>query len=270
MLEVWRKAYTKSSVSLWIGSHYRRTLGPSTAATERRRIKDDRPLPGIGGRQEVGRSCTNPLRRVFSCPPNGRCVSTPALCYNRFDQMSSLNGISSACAVHSTDNNPSPGQGRPGRQWEELWWTQRKWQQTGSKKDSFWWWRMSRSFAILSARFWVTRVFNPCPGKRGRGREISRRPRRPSVAAVDRHPDAGHVERCRSGQPVGQQMAADSDTHHVGTRDAGKLWRPARGYLYSQTLELWSTARRCRQGAAKRQGGLGISGRAHTLSARDE
>jgi hypothetical protein len=31
--------------------------------------------------------------------------------------------------------HPSPGQGRPGMQWEKLLWMQRKWQQTGNKKD---------------------------------------------------------------------------------------------------------------------------------------
>nr|GFD45911.1 hypothetical protein [Tanacetum cinerariifolium] len=52
-------------------------------------------------------------------------------------------------------------------------------------------------------------------------------------------------------------MAADPDSHHVGSRDAGKLRRPARGHLYPQALELWPAARRCRQGAAGRQDGLG-------------
>jgi hypothetical protein len=35
--------------------------------------------------------------------------------YNHSNQISSSNGISSARAVHSTDSNPSPGQGWPDR-----------------------------------------------------------------------------------------------------------------------------------------------------------
>jgi hypothetical protein len=34
---------------------------------------------------------------------------------NRLEQISSSNGISSARAAHSTDSNPSPGQGWPNR-----------------------------------------------------------------------------------------------------------------------------------------------------------
>jgi len=65
-------------------------------------------------------------------------VPVRGLWNTRLKQILFSDGISSARAVHSTDYNPSPGQGRPGRQWEELWWVQRKWQQTSSKKDSFW------------------------------------------------------------------------------------------------------------------------------------
>ncbi len=132
----------------YIGSHQLRQRTAAGSGTIDR-------CQGIGGQQEVGRSCTNPLRRVFyrlqksfrirpgarglrrssTAPPPASRAATGHLatrtCFsarlifpsqqpfrpNVINRWNFRRWRRSQYRQH-----PSPGQGRPGRQWEKLSW----------------------------------------------------------------------------------------------------------------------------------------------------